>query len=103
MKLKNIGFVLACLTGFSSKAQQPLTIEQAIGTSLTNNYDIWLSRNDSTLAALDYAFANYAFLPRLNAVGGINFNNNNQKQVLADGTERKSDRSEERRVGKECR
>jgi len=91
MKLKNIGFVLACLTGFSSKAQQPLTIEQAIGTSLTNNYDIRLSRNDSTLAALDYAFANYAFLPRLNAVGGINFNNNNQKQVLADGTERKSD------------
>jgi outer membrane protein TolC len=42
------------------------------------------------LAALDNAFANYAFYPRLNANAGIAFNNNNQKQVLADGTKRES-------------
>jgi outer membrane protein TolC len=90
MKRKNIVFALALFTGSLLRAQQPLTIEQAIATSLGNNYDIRLSRNDSSLAALDDAFANYAFYPRLNANAGINFNSNNQKQVLADGTKRES-------------
>ena len=85
MKLKNIGFALVCFTALHSEAQQPLTLEQAIAASLANNYDIRLSRNDSSLAALDNAFANYAFYPRLNANAGIAFNNNNQRQVLADG------------------
>jgi outer membrane protein len=90
MRLKNIALACSCLIGFIAKAQRPLSVEEAIATSLANNYDIQLSRNDSALAALDYAFADYAFYPRLNANGGINFNNNNQKQVLADGTKRES-------------
>lgn len=90
MKLKNIALVCSCLIGLISKAQRPLTLDEAIATSLGNNFDIQLSRNDSSLAALDYAFSNYAFYPRLNASGGINFNNNNQKQVLADGSKRES-------------
>ena len=90
MKLKNIALVCSCLIGLISKAQRPLTLDEAIATSLTNNYDIQLSRNDSSLAALDYAFSTYAFYPRLNASGGIVFNNNNQKQVLADGSKRES-------------
>lgn len=90
MKLKNIALACSCLIGLISKAQRPLTLDEAIATSLANNYDIQLSRNDSSLAALDYAFSNYAFYPRLNASGGINFNNNNQKQVLADGSKRES-------------
>jgi len=90
MKLKNIAFSFVLLITLSSKAQQPLSIDQAIATSLANNFDIRLSRNDSSLAALDYAFSHYAFYPRLNAAAGINFNNNNQKQVLADGTKRES-------------
>jgi outer membrane protein TolC len=75
------------VTGLA-QAQRPLSLEEAVATSLQNNYDIQLSRNDSALAALDYSYANYAFYPRLNASGGINFNNNNQKQTLADGTKR---------------
>jgi outer membrane protein TolC len=90
MKRKNIGVAFCCLMTLGAVAQQPLTVEEAIRISLANNYDIRLSRNDSTLAALDYAFANYAFYPRLNANGGIVFNNNNQKQVLADGTKKES-------------
>ncbi|HZF64330.1 MAG TPA: TolC family protein [Chitinophagaceae bacterium] len=68
-----------------------LRLNEAVATALQNNYDIQLSRNDSVLAALENAYANYAFLPRLNANGGINFNNNNQRQVLADGTKRERD------------
>ena len=69
-----IFFIALCiLSGLVSGAQRLLTLEEAISVSLSNNYDIRLSRNDSALAALDYAFANYALYPRLNATGGIQF------------------------------
>lgn len=85
---KNFLFVFCLVIGNFIRAQQTLTIEQAIATSLANNYDILLSRNDSLLAALDYAYANYAFYPRLNANAGYNLTNNDSKQVLADGSKR---------------
>jgi outer membrane protein len=85
---KNFVFVLCLVIGNFVRAQQPLTIEQAIATSLANNYDILLSRNDSVLAALNYAYANYAFYPRLNASAGYNLTSNDSKQVLADQSKR---------------
>lgn len=93
MKLRIIAFVSIVLSGGLGKAQAqngPITLNEAIALSLQNNYDIQLTRSDSLLAALDYAYANYAFLPRLNAGGGYLINNNNQRQVLADGTKRES-------------
>ncbi|HVK98085.1 MAG TPA: TolC family protein [Flavisolibacter sp.] len=86
--MKKILFIGLSVCSFGANAQRLLTIEEAIATSLNNNFDIQLARNDSTIAALDYAFANYALYPRLNANGGVLFNNNNQKQTLADGTKR---------------
>jgi outer membrane protein TolC len=74
-----------------ARAQQTmLTVEEAIAVTLKNNYDIQLLRNDSASYALDKIYANAAFLPRVNATGGIVFNNNSQKQKLADGTSRQS-------------
>ncbi len=91
MRLKHIFLVLCSAAVMQAKAQtRPLNLNEAIALSLQNNYDIQLTRNDSLLAALDYAYANYSLLPRLTANGGLLFNNNNQRQVLADGTERKS-------------
>ena len=85
---KNFVFAFCLILGNFIRAQQPLTLEQAIATSLANNYDILLSRNDSLLAALDYAYANYAFYPRINGNAGYNLSNNNSRQVLADGSKR---------------
>ena len=85
---KNFVFVFCLLIANFIQAQQSLSIEQAIATSLANNYDILLSRNDSLLAANDYAYANYAFYPRLNANAGYNLTNNDSKQILADNTKR---------------
>ncbi|MBX2934024.1 MAG: TolC family protein [Ferruginibacter sp.] len=73
-----------------ANAQNKLTVEQAITATIENNYDIQLLRNDSSSYALDNAYARAAFLPRLNATGGVVFNNNNQKQKLADGSKRQS-------------
>ena len=81
-----------CTIAFSAMAmaQNKLTVKQAITATIENNYDIQLLRNDSSSYALDNSYARAAFLPRLNASGGIVFNNNNQKQKLADGSKRQS-------------
>ena len=71
-------------------AQNKLTVEQAITTTIENNFDIQLLRNDSTSYALDKSYARAAFLPRVNATTGLVFNNNNQKQKFSDGTKRQS-------------
>ena len=81
------GFLFAWV---NAGAQELLTPEEAVATTLQNNYEIRLSRNDSIIYAIDYSYANAAFLPRLNANGGVLFNNNNQKQKLADGSDRKA-------------
>ncbi len=70
-------------------SQQMLTVEEAVAAAIKNNYDIQLLRNDSALAALNNSYANAALLPRVNATTGLVFNNNNTRQKLADGTERK--------------
>ena len=76
------------LVGKGMVAQDSLTVEQAVAYALQNNYDILLSRNDSAVAAINYEYRNAALLPRLNASGTYLINNNNQRQTLADGTER---------------
>jgi outer membrane protein TolC len=84
-------FLLATVLIFSgsiSYAQRMLTLEEAIATALQNNYDIQLSKNDSMVAALDYSYRNAAFLPALNGLAGTTWNNNNQRQTLADGSKR---------------
>lgn len=70
-------------------AQQLLTVEEAVAAALKNNYDIQLLRNDSAVYALNNSYAYAGLLPRLNATSSVIFNNNNLKQRLADGTERK--------------
>jgi len=79
---------LFIFTGSSSYAQRILTVEEAVANALQKNYDIILSRNDSTIAAIDYSYKNAVFLPQLNANAGAFWNNNSQKQTLADGSHR---------------
>ena len=71
-------------------SQNKLTVEQAITATIENNYDIQLLRNDSISYALNKSYARAAFLPRVNATTGLVYNNNNQKQKLADGSKRES-------------
>jgi len=71
-----------------TQVQDSLSVEDAVAYALRNNYDILLSRNDSAISAIDYAYRNAAFFPRVNATGTLLFNNNAQQQTLADGSER---------------
>jgi outer membrane protein len=82
--------LLMLLAGTSAlKAQEKvLTLEQAIDVALKNNYDIRLARNTAELSANDYAYANFAFIPRLNATAGTTWNNTATKQEFVNGTTR---------------
>lgn len=87
MKVSYFLFGFFCWTGFIAQAQtRPLTLNEAIATTLQNNYDIELSRNDSVLADLDYAYSYYALLPRVSANAGLNFSRTTQRQVFKDTT-----------------
>ena len=83
-----LSVLLLALAGKTAMAQDSLTVEQAVAYALQNNYDILLSRNDSAIAAINYEYRNAAFLPRVNASGTYLINNNNQRQTLADGSDR---------------
>ena len=78
--------LIGCFSG--TYAQSILTAEESVALALRSNYDILLVRNDSTAFALDYSYANYAFLPRLNGSLTKVWNTNHQKQELSDGTKR---------------
>mgnify|MGYP000111256201 FL=1 len=82
-------FFLAGYTGYAQLRM--LTIEEAVAAALKNNFDILLLKNDSAVYALNNSYAKAAFLPRFNASSAVLFNNNNLKQKLADGSERKQD------------
>ena len=88
-QLRIFGIIFFLFISINAHSQQLLSIEQAVAAAIENNYDIQLLRNDSALAALNNSYAYAALLPRLNANTGLIFNNNNTRQKLADGTERK--------------
>jgi len=69
-------------------AQQVLTLDQAIDLALKNNYDIRLAQNDAAIYANDYAYANMAFAPRVNATAGRNWSHTATKQEFANGSKR---------------
>jgi outer membrane protein len=74
-----------------SFSQQVLSLEEAIATALKNNYDILLVRNDSSVYGADNELAWGAFLPQLNGTVNKVWNQNNQRQQLADGSKRALD------------
>lgn len=70
------------------KAQEVLTLEQAIDLGLKNNFDIRLARNDAELSANDNAYANFAFAPRVNGTASKVWNNTGTKQEFGNGSKR---------------
>ena len=89
--MKRFSLILIILFPLAGSGQgKMLTLEEAIATALQNNYNILLAKNDSASAAIDYSYKNAAFIPRLNGNIGTVWNNNDQKQTLADGSKRQS-------------
>lgn len=90
MKLKFFAalFLFQIVTKVSVAQQEEVSLEQAIALALEKNYDIQLVKNTASAASLDNQYAIGGFLPQINATGAKIWNVNDQKQKLADNTER---------------
>ncbi|GAA0528038.1 TolC family protein [Chitinophaga japonensis] len=86
--MRSIFIFILSLLAIKGHTQQVLTLEQAIDLALKNNYDIRLARNDADVAANDYAYANFAFAPRLNGTAGRTWSHQATKQEFANGNKR---------------
>lgn len=84
-------YIFIFFLGFSSQAQELLTLEDAVKIALENNYDIKIAKNNSKIDETNNNLANAGMLPALNA----NFVNNNSqldtKQTQIDGSIRQLD------------
>lgn len=69
------------------RAQETLTVEQAIEIVLKNNYDIQLAKNEAEIAARNNSVGNAGMLPRINGTLSDNFTLNNLNQAFSNGNE----------------
>ena len=86
MKVKLVYIIL--LLGFVSKtkAQEVLTLEDAVKIALENNYEIRISKNDLTVDKTDVSAGNAGMLPKIAASAVDNNNLQNTTQTKSDGT-----------------
>ncbi len=89
-QIAGIALILAVFT-LSLQAQQMVSLNDVIQLSLEKDYGIHLAQNALSAAETDEQYSFGALLPRINATASKTWNNNNQKQLLPDNTERKRD------------
>jgi outer membrane protein len=95
MKLRLFIVTLCSLTLLHSVfAQEDVSLDQVIGLALEKNYDVRVARNVSESAATDNRFASGAFLPQLNATGGLVWNRNDQELRFQDISRNNSGKAE---------
>lgn len=85
MKRYTIIMLLFCTILFQAHAQQTLTLEEALTTTLANNFNILLARNDSKIDMENTSLGSAGMLPAV--TGNFNRSNSvqNSRQVRADG------------------
>ena len=66
-------------------AQDPLSLNDAIGIALKNNYSILISKNEASIAKNDNTPGNAGMLPSVMAGGGVSKTVNNLEQNYTDG------------------
>lgn len=71
---------ILCSLDITVRAQQMITLQEAIAAGLRSNYDILLVSNDSAAAATDKRYIYGAFLPNINATAGTLWSTSAQKQ-----------------------
>ncbi len=73
------------LVALDGKTQQPLTLEDAITIGLEKNYDVKISRNQSSIEKNNYTIGNAGFLPAVTLQASQSFTNQDVKQEFLDG------------------
>ena len=88
MKLYSLLTVLGLILATGLRAQDSLSLDQAIELALANNFNIRLMKNETAIAELNNTRANAGMLPVVTLNAGDNLTNAlNFRQKLANGTE----------------
>lgn len=87
MKAKLLYIILLLSSVSTIKAQEVLTLEDAVKTALENNYEIRISKNELTVDKTNVAAGNAGMLPKLAANVVDNNSIQNTKQTRSDGTQ----------------
>lgn len=86
MKLKYL-FLALILSLTDTCAQELLTVSEAVGIALKNNYDILVATNNAEIARLNNTKGNAGMLPGVAVTSSDNYSLNNVNQKLPGGDE----------------
>jgi len=80
--------MLTAILSFASKAQEKLTLQEAISIAMQNNYDIKISKNNIAIAKNNANIGNAGMLPNLAATYSNGGSIQNTRQTPATGADR---------------
>jgi len=88
MMNKKLSLLIAVmLTTSGIVAQNILSVEDAVGIALKNNYDVSIARNNADIAKINNTLGNAGMLPVLSVNGTDNYSVNNVYLNMSTGTE----------------
>ena len=95
MKHKFFLLFSLCLVVLSvGRAQELVTLDQAIAVALEKNYDIRIARGNSEARNIDKKYSSGLFLPTVNAAASTTWNDTDQEFKFADETRNTSGNAE---------
>lgn len=94
MKRKYIAAIFFCSVALVGRAQEELSLEEAVAVVLEKNYDVRVARNVAESADLNNKYAPAAFLPQLSATAATVWNDNNQELRFQDASRNSSGQAE---------
>ena len=83
--MRRIFFIFFILISTACFAQESLSLNDAIGFALKNNYSILIYSNEQTIGANNNTVGNAGMLPSVTAAGGLNETVNDLEQNYTDG------------------
>ncbi|MBL7883012.1 MAG: TolC family protein [Bacteroidia bacterium] len=85
IKKYSLLFVCFFLVTIQLKAQEKLSLQQAIELALKNNYDIIIEKNNAKIAANNNSLGNAGMLPKIDLQANTNLADNATKQEFSSG------------------
>jgi outer membrane protein len=78
--------LLMCIHAVSAQEIKLLTVDEAVGIAMMNNFDIVVARNNADIARINNTLGNAGMLPAVSLTGTDNYSLSNVNQQLVSGT-----------------
>jgi len=78
--------LLMCIQAVSAQEMKLLTVDEAVGIAMMNNFDIVVARNNADIARINNTLGNAGMLPAVSLTGTDNYSLSNVNQQLVSGT-----------------